>query len=64
LVTFIACEFVTAARITEILGCHPARFRRSLRKPKRAASPKNLALLPCGIGYRGHAFDCMSGFPD
>jgi hypothetical protein len=29
LVTFIACEFVTAARITEILGCHPARFRRS-----------------------------------
>jgi hypothetical protein len=28
LVTFIACEFVTAARIAEILGCHPTRFRR------------------------------------
>jgi hypothetical protein len=24
----------------------------------------NSALLPCGIGDRYHAFDCMSGFPD
>jgi hypothetical protein len=39
-------------------------FPPQFRKPKREGSPKNPPLLPCGIGYRGHAFDCMSGFPD
>src|SRR4051794_20731059 len=50
LVTFIACEFVTAAKIAEILGCHPALFRR-IQKPKRGGSAKNPALLLCGIGF-------------
>jgi hypothetical protein len=39
-------------------------FSPQFSKPARQASPKNSALLPCGIGDPRHAFDCMSGFPD
>jgi hypothetical protein len=63
LVTFIACEFVTAARIAEILGCHPARFRR-IQKTEARERGKDPALLLCGIGFSPRAADCMSGFPD
>jgi hypothetical protein len=41
LVTFIACEFVTAARITEILGCHPASFRRIQETEARGVGEKS-----------------------
>jgi hypothetical protein len=39
-------------------------FPPQFRKPAPEGAPANSALLPCGIGYPRHAFDCMSGFPD
>jgi hypothetical protein len=63
LVTFIACEFVTAARIAEILGCHPARFRRIHKTEARGPGEESgFAALRHWLSH--HASDCMSGFPD
>jgi hypothetical protein len=59
LVTFIACEFVTAAGITEILGYHPA-VAGSLREPPRRHFRSLRLLLPCGNA----ASDCKDEFPD
>jgi hypothetical protein len=39
-------------------------FPPQFEEPVREGSPKNPALLPCGIGYPHHAFDCAAGFPD
>jgi hypothetical protein len=39
-------------------------FPPQFRKTGARNAIYNLALLPCGIGYPRHAFDCMSGFPD
>jgi hypothetical protein len=62
LVTFIVCQFVTAAGITEILGCDPAGFRRSSENPRMKRSKSGFAALRHSFSAR--SFDCAAGFPD
>jgi hypothetical protein len=57
LVTFIACQIVTGAGLTEILGTHPARFWTA----KMPAARSQASMLPCGI-VAGSV--CAGLFPD
>src|SRR4051794_16656474 len=63
LVTFIACEFVTASRITEILGCSSWRFY-GLHRRNPAATPDPHSFAALRYHESIPSFDCTDGFPD
>jgi hypothetical protein len=61
LVTFIVCQFVTAAEITEILGCRPA----GLPPPRNGHAGVQIRFAALRHRPRQpHAFDYKAGFPD